>query len=235
MDNTKNPETKLSGIIAESLEIMRNNSGQEDQTVSLMTELFRSLPGRTVSVTLILATIAELKFVTDQEADRDATAATARIELIGKLYQIAIARTTGDARDDLTRDLTFYYLAAGLNEQFIQWSDILLNTIQKNNIEYRATLFAIGAAQIFVNQWDKAKESFDRLLKDYPDAAEAYFGLALTYLKTGDTRHFESALEYTRRRAPDLGRIIDRLSVKGGFSMNDYMLEMNSLNDCNDG
>lgn len=232
MDNTKNREKDFAAIIAAGLEIKQINF-EPDEARRLLTELFRESPDRAVSVPLILKTIDEVKSAIEQAPDGNAAAA--ETELIGEFYQIAVAQTTGAAKDDLTRDLTFYYLAAGLNEEFIYWSDILLNTIQKNNIEYRATLFAIGAAQIFINQWDKAKESFNRLLKDYPDAAEAYFGLALTYLKIGDASHFQNALEFTRRLAPDLGRIIDRLSDKGAFSMNDYMNEMSLLDARNEG
>lgn len=222
----------IAGIIAESLQIKQSRR-QPAEMRSLLTELFTESSNQDISMPLITSVIDELRTATDHAMSQDAAAA-GRTELIGELYQIAIEQAEGAIKEDMTRDLTFFYLAAGLNDDFIQWSDVLLNTIQQNNIEYRATLFAIGAAQMFVNQWEKAKESFNRILKDYPDAAEAYFGLALTYLKLGDTIHFQNALELARRLAPDLGRIIDRLSVKGKFSVNDYMIEMNSLGERND-
>lgn len=237
MDNTKKQKTDFAAVIAQGLEI-KQKTIEPKEARGLLTDLFRELHDQRIDIQLILATIEEFKAAIEISATENAAAETPaadKVELIGELYQIAIEQTPGDDKDRLTRDLTFFYLANGLNRKFIQWSDILLRTIQKNNIEYRATLFAIGAAQIFVNQWDKAKESFKQLLKDYPDAAEAYFGLALTYLKLGDQRHFQNALEFTRRLSPELGAIIDRFSNQGGFSMNDYMLEMSLLDERNDG
>lgn len=227
MNNKEKKEKDFAAIIVEGIDIKTQNY-DPDKERSLLTELFRESGDQEIEISRILGTIEVLKAAQIEATDD-------RTDLIGEFYQIAVDLAAGDDKDQITRDLTFFYLTAGLNEEFIFWCDILLNTIQKDNIEYRATLFAIGAAQIFVNQWDKAKDSFNLLLKEYPEAAEAYFGLALTYLKLGDQNHFQSALDLTRRLSPELGKIIDRLSSKSGFSINDYILEMSLLDEQNEG
>ena len=143
------------------------------------------------------------------------------VDLAGTLYEIAITQVSSQ-QADLIREITFYYLLTGKDEKFLHWSRRLLALVQENNEEYRATLFAIGLAQIFMGELSLAEFAFHRLLLTSAQATEGYYGLALLYLKLNVPEEVDKMLKHLDLSAPELADVIRRLSLKPNFTPDDY-------------
>lgn len=152
-------------------------------------------------------------------------------DLAGKLYELVISQSPAGQHDELLREITFFYLAAGKNDRFLKWSRVLLDEVQNDSAEHRATLFAIGTAQLFIAEPQESENTFKRILSIYPDAPEGYFGLALTHLKLNQLTLYKEMKLKTIQLAPELGEIIDRLSAKDNFTPDDFASEMKNLED----
>lgn len=230
----KNTAVDLNAIIQDCLNFVA--SFQAEEARGKIIEYFGKKERETLEATenslhLIRITIDELKARRSQACDNAACAPERTRALTRLLYEIAISQSTGEAEVGLIRELTFYLLVAGDQLNFIRRSETLLDSLRQDDLEYRANVFAIGCAQLFIHQPSTAKNTFERLLAAHPDASEAHFGLALTYLKLGDTSHFTRALQLTLELAPELGQIVERLSSLKEFTIADYSREMEALEE----
>ena len=152
-------------------------------------------------------------------------------DLAGKLYELAINQPLSTNKEDLIREITFFYLSADKAQDFLIWSKTLLEVVSDDHPELRATLFAIGLAQIFTNSSDQAVFTFRRLKMNFPDAAESFFGLALAYIKLNEFDQLARMYDELRKRAPELAEIAIRLSEIENFTAADYASEMELLDD----
>lgn len=170
------------------------------------------------------------RVIVESEAIKDADILSAAIDLNGELYELAIEQA-GDSEHalDIIRELTFFLLLGGKSEYFLMWSREWLDRVKDNSSEYRATVFAIGIAQIFTGGIEPAKMTFRRLLKEFSEASEAHFGLALIYLKLKQSRNFQKSYTQLNNSAPELAEIVERLAAKDDFSAEDCWMELEQL------
>lgn len=153
------------------------------------------------------------------------------VDLAGRLYELAITQSEPPRRDDLIRETAFFYLAVGKADSFLKWSRKLLDLVQDDRDEHRATLFAFGLAQIFIDEPAQAELTFHRLLFLFPKSQEGYFGLALAYLKLGNDAQVGKMLDAIKTGAPELARIVIRLAAVDDFTADDYAAEMETLDN----
>lgn len=153
------------------------------------------------------------------------------VDLAGRLYELAITQSEPPLRDDLISETAFFYLAGGKSGSFLEWSRKLLDLVQNDSEEHRATLFAIGLAQILIGESSQAELTFHRLLFIFPKSQEGYFGLALAYLKLGNVVQVGKMLDLIKTGAPELARIVIRLAALDDFTADDYAAALEMLDN----
>lgn len=107
----------------------------------------------------------------------------------------------------------------------------MLDLVQNDSEEQRATLFALGLAQIFIDEPAQAELTFHRLLFLFPKSQEVFFGLALAYLKLGDVTQVGKMLDALKTGAPELARIVIRLAALDDFTADDYAAALDTLDN----
>lgn len=227
------PETSsLTSLLADCARIYRIFG--MDYAQEQMLALFRQSPETLTSpdelVRGILEAARELRnSIVEDNTEKLQISREDTVELAGRLYELAVNQSESPLRDDLIRETAFFYLAAGVADSFLKWSRQLLDLVQDDSEEHRATLFALGLAQIFIDEPAQAELTFRRLLFVFPKSQEGYFGLALAYLKLDNAPQVERMMEALTTGAPELARIVIRLAAMGNFTADDYAAALETL------
>lgn len=233
----KNAKSKTSEITTLLLSCARVYRLFElDYAQQQMLALFRESPEAFSApdnlVKIILEAARELKnLIVEENIEKLQISIDETVELAGRLFELAVTQSEPPLRDDLIRETTFFYLAAGNSESFLKWSRKLLDLVQNDSEEHRATLFALGLAQIFIDEPSQAEMTFHRLLNVFPKSQEGYFGLGLAHLKLGNAAQVEKILDTIKTSAPELARIIIRLAELDDFTADDYAAELETLDE----
>lgn len=231
----KSGKTDLNSIVTDCARIYRFCGGLQaapEEMLAFFAKIDNPERSETAEglAVLILSAAREIRrLIQEEKTVRLKISSRDAVDLAGTLYEIAMTQMPLSEQEDLIREITFYYLLTEKSEKFLEWSRRLLELVQPNNEEYRATLFAIGLAQIFMGEPTFAEIAFHRLLLTAAQATEGYFGLALVYLKLNDPQEVDEMLKHLDVSAPELAEVIRRLAQQPDFTVEDYARETKFL------
>lgn len=226
--------TDLTGLLAHCARIYRvfGMEYAQEQMLALFRQSTEALISPDGLVRRIFEAARELRnSIVEDNTDKLLISREETVELAGRLYELAVAQSEPPLRTDLIRETAFFFLAVGSADNFLKWSRQLLDLVQDDNEEHRAALFALGLAQIFIDEPAQAELTFRRLLFVFPKSQEGYFGLALAYLKLRNVPQVGKMLDVIKTGAPELARIVVSLAAMEDFTADDYAAQLETLDN----